>query len=87
MHFASSPRGTDDLTSHPRLRSRALGVAAAALPLAAAFTVGAPLSTAHAAANSGTVATPTYVRTIGTSGESTMYPSGVAVDAAGNVYV
>jgi DNA-binding beta-propeller fold protein YncE len=87
VHFASSPRGTDDLTSHPRLRSRALGVAAAALPLAAAFTVGAPLSTAHAAASSGTVATPTYVRTVGTPGESTMYPSGVAVDAAGNVYV
>jgi Uncharacterized conserved protein len=30
---------------------------------------------------------PTYVRTIGTAGEADMYPSGVDVDASGNVVV
>jgi DNA-binding beta-propeller fold protein YncE len=85
VHSVSRTRDTDFKTSHRRLRARALGVAAAGLPLAAAFAVGAPTSTVHAAAS--TIASPTYVRTIGTSGESTMYPSGVAVDASGNVYV
>ena len=85
MHFASRPRGADFKTTRLGLRSRAIGVAAAGLPLAAALAVGAPSSTVHAA--TGTIVSPTYVRTIGTSGEFTMYPSGVAVDAAGNVYV
>ena len=85
VHSASRPRDFDVKTSRLGLRSRALGVAAAGLPLAAVFAAGAPLTTAHAAA---TVASPTYVRTIGNAnGESTMYPSGVAVDASGNVYV
>jgi DNA-binding beta-propeller fold protein YncE len=30
---------------------------------------------------------PTYVRTIGSSGQAALYPSGLDVDAAGNVYV
>ena len=66
------------------MRSRALGIAAAGLPLVAVFTISAPMIAVHAAS---TVAVPTYVRTIGTSGESAIYPSGVAVDSSGNVYV
>jgi DNA-binding beta-propeller fold protein YncE len=64
---------------------RSIGIAAASLPLVAAMAVSAPLASVHAAA--ATVVAPTYVRTIGTAGQSTMYPSGVAVDASGNVYV
>src|SRR5580700_10254571 len=63
VHFASRPRGTGFKTTRLGLRSRAIGVAAAGLPLAAAFTVGAPSSTVHAA--TGTIVSPTYVRTIG----------------------
>src|ERR1039458_9292096 len=58
VHSVSRTRDTDFKTSHRRLRSRALGVAAAGLPLAAAFAVGAPTSTVHAAAS--TIASPTY---------------------------
>jgi DNA-binding beta-propeller fold protein YncE len=75
-----------DATHNTSIRGfRSIGIAAASLPLVAAMAVSAPLSSVHAAA--ATVVAPTYVRTIGTSGESTMYPSGVAVDASGNVYV
>jgi DNA-binding beta-propeller fold protein YncE len=76
-----------DLNNEPgqSVRSRTLRIAAAALPLAGVFAFAGPASPAKAAPN--TVTAPTYVRTIGTNGESTMYPSGVAVDAAGNVYV
>jgi DNA-binding beta-propeller fold protein YncE len=66
-------------------RSRSIGVAAATLPIVVAMAVSAPLTSVHAAAN--TIVAPTYVRTIGTAGQSTMYPSGDAVDASGNVYV
>jgi DNA-binding beta-propeller fold protein YncE len=85
VHSVSRTRGGDLITSHRRTRVRAIGLAAAGLPLVAAFAVGAPVAAVQAAA--GTLPAPTYVSTIGTSGESTMYPSGVAVDAAGNVYV
>ena len=63
-----------------------MAIAAASLPLFAAMVVSRPLTPVHAAA-AATITAPTYVRTIGTNGESTMYPSGVAVDASGNVYV
>src|ERR1035438_10398955 len=66
-------------------RARAARVAAASLPVLAVLVVSTPAIPAHASA--ATITAPTYVRTIGSNGESTMYPSGVAVDASGNVYV
>src|ERR1035438_5195368 len=66
-------------------RARAARVAAASLPVLAVLVVSTPAIPAHASA--ATITAPTYVRTIGSNGESTMYPSGVAVDGAGNVYV
>jgi tripartite motif-containing protein 71 len=64
----------------PRVTSRLLTAAAAgAVGLCAVLTT----TPASAAA----VSTPTYVRTIGSPGEATMYPSGVAVDSAGNIYI
>jgi DNA-binding beta-propeller fold protein YncE len=68
-----------------RLLRRALGVVATGLPVLGAFLIGPPATTVHAGAT--VITAPSYVRTIGANGESTMYPSGVAVDAAGNVYV
>ena len=68
-----------------RLRARLAGVAVAVLPVVGVMTITSPATTAHAAAT--TITAPTYVRTIGSNGESTMYPSGVAVDGSGNVYV
>src|ERR1035438_8123846 len=67
------------------LGRRSCAIAAASLPLLAVMAVSSPLTPVHAAA--ATITAPTYVRTIGSNGESTMYPSGVAVDGAGNVYV
>jgi tripartite motif-containing protein 71 len=66
-------------------RSRAIGVSAAVLAIAGAAALGSTSLPAHAAAS--TIVAPTYLRTIGTNGESTMYPSGVAVDSSGNVYI
>src|SRR5580700_1231447 len=66
-------------------RGRAARLAAAALPVLGVLVVSSPAIPVHAAP--ATITAPTYVRTIGTNGESTMYPSGVAVDATGNVYV
>ena len=66
-------------------RARAVCIAAASLPVLGVLVVSAPAVPVHASA--ATITAPTYVRTIGTNGESTMYPSGVAVDATGNVYV
>jgi tripartite motif-containing protein 71 len=66
--------------SGARVALRLLTVAAAG-----AVVVGTILTTMPASASA--VTTPTYVRTIGSPGEATMYPSGVAVDSAGNVYV
>jgi DNA-binding beta-propeller fold protein YncE len=65
--------------------ARVAGIAVAALPVLGALAVTSPLAQVHASA--ATITAPTYVRTIGSNGQSTMYPSGVAVDAAGNVYV
>ena len=76
----------DAEASRRRRRPRGVVAAVAVLPLLAVFAAGTPLSGAQA--GSSTTVAPTYVRTIGTAnGESTMYPSGVAVDSAGNVYV
>src|ERR1022692_200927 len=68
-----------------RLRSRAAGIVVATLPVLGALAITSPASPVHA--STATITAPTYVRTIGSNGQSTMYPSGVAVDAAGNVYV
>jgi DNA-binding beta-propeller fold protein YncE len=68
-----------------RSRRCAIGIGAAMLPIAGALAAGSVLTPARAAGT--TIVAPTYVRTIGTSGESTTYPSGVAVDASGNVYI
>jgi tripartite motif-containing protein 71 len=73
-------------SSHRRRRPRGFAATVSVLPLLAVFAAGSSLTGAQAGA-SATPSSPTYVRTIGTSGESTMYPSGVAVDASGNVYV
>jgi DNA-binding beta-propeller fold protein YncE len=67
------------------LRPRSIAIAAAGLPLIAAMAITSAPAAVHAATT--TIPAPSYVSTIGTSGESTMYPSGDAVDAAGNVYV
>jgi sugar lactone lactonase YvrE len=61
-------------TIRHRLRLTALALAASAAML---------VPTAAPA----TAATPTFVRTIGTLGQSEMYPSGLDVDSAGNVVV
>src|ERR1035438_8396346 len=68
-----------------RSRRRAIGIGAAMLPIAGAMAAGSVLTPARAAGT--TIVAPTFVRTIGTSGESTTYPSGVAVDASGSVYI
>jgi DNA-binding beta-propeller fold protein YncE len=68
-----------------RLRSRAFGIVVATLPVLGALAITSPATPVHA--STATITAPTYVRTIGSNGQSTMYPSGVAVDAAGNVYV
>jgi DNA-binding beta-propeller fold protein YncE len=79
------PRSDSNVPLAPGHLSCALRVAVATLPIAGVFAMGLPPATVHAAAS--TITTPTYVRTIGTNGESTMYPSGDAVDASGNVYI
>jgi tripartite motif-containing protein 71 len=55
------------------------------LLIASAMAAGSVWTPARAAGS--TLVAPTYVRTIGTNGESTIYPSGVAVDGSGNVYI
>src|SRR6202035_5660236 len=65
--------------------SRTIAVSAAILAIAGAAALGSPSTTARAARAS--IVAPTYVRTIGSNGESTIYPSGVAVDSSRNVYV
>ena len=64
---------------------RASAIMVAGLVAMGAQFAGVPTSAKHAVA--GTIAQPTYVRTIGGQTEATMYPSGVAVDLSGNVYV
>ena len=68
-----------------RLRSRAASIVVATLPIVGALAITSSATPVHASA--ATITAPTYVRTIGSNGQSTMYPSGVAVDATGNVYV
>jgi hypothetical protein len=79
------PVSESSLNTTRRFGSRALGIAAATLPIAGAFAVATPAAVVAHAASPNTITAPTYVRTIGTNGESTMYPSGVAVDSSGNV--
>ena len=66
-------------------RSRPIAVSAAILAIAGAAALGSPSTNARAARAS--IVAPTYVRTIGSNGESPIYPSGVAVDSSRNVYV
>jgi sugar lactone lactonase YvrE len=78
-------RGCTPVTFRAPTRATASTIAAAmglVLAVATGFSI-----TGSAAGNVPLVATPTYVRTIGHSGEASMYPSGVAADAAGNVAV
>jgi sugar lactone lactonase YvrE len=74
--------------TRPLIRSGSRARAARASLLGMALSLGllASLAPAAAAATSVTVA-PTYVRTVGFPGQSDMYPSGMDVDASGNVAV
>jgi tripartite motif-containing protein 71 len=63
------------------------GAVSAALAAASLFGAGTVPLAASAASHVSVTSKPTYVRTIGHSGQALMYPSGLAVDAAGNVVV
>jgi hypothetical protein len=84
VHQEDRRHDASDVTTRGA-RSRAIGVSAAVLAIAGAAALGSTSLPARAAAS--TIVAPTYLRTIGTNGESTMYPSGVAVDSSGNVYI
>jgi tripartite motif-containing protein 71 len=66
-------------------KHRALRLSSAVIALSLLLLAFVPASGGSAAAV--TYAAPTFVRTIGTPGQSEMYPSGLDVDGAGNVVV